>query len=370
MTHAFDPVTTAVTRIVNSPTLKNCSTDDPDMTSVFDATALEALPKALRFPADSIRRLRNRLFKRFLPDSLVARDLSHLQQVRLHSLDLSERHDSAIDGASKLLFQTETGTFIETVILRIASGRTTLCLSSQVGCAAACEFCATGHMGIAQNLTAAQILDQVVQAGQLLAAEHRQLHNIVFMGMGEPFHNEQNLFAAIECLTDPRQFARSPGSLLISTVGLPEAMVRCAQRFSDVNLALSLHSVDQDIRRSMIPLAGKYQLAELKRALAEVNRLQRRPVMLEYLMLADVNDSLEQAQALAAWVRDLKVHINLIPFNPIADAPNIRGSQPDVIREFSDLLKNAGLKVTIRYSLGTDIAAACGQLVRRVSMAT
>lgn len=340
------------------------------MTSVFDATALEALPKELRFPADSVRRLRNRLFKRFLPDSLVANDMSHLQQVRMHCLEVAERHDSAIDGASKLLFRTETGTFIETVILRIASGRTTLCVSSQVGCAAACAFCATGQMGIAQNMTAAQILDQVVQAGQLLTAEHRQLHNIVFMGMGEPFHNEKNLLEAIECLTDPRQFARSLGSLLISTVGIPEAMVRFAQRFPGVNLALSLHSVDQEIRRSVIPLASKYQLPELKRALSEVNRFQKRPVMLEYLMLADVNDSLEQAQALAAWVRDLKVHINLIPFNPIADAPHLRGSEPAVIREFSDSLKNAGLKVTIRYSLGADIAAACGQLVRQVTAAT
>jgi 23S rRNA (adenine2503-C2)-methyltransferase len=340
------------------------------MTSVFDATALEALPKVLRFPAEDVRRLRNRLFKRFLPDSLVTNDSPSLQQVKLHCLELAERHDSAIDGASKLLFRTETGAFIETVILRIASGRTTLCLSSQVGCAAACGFCATGHMGIAQNLTVAQILDQVVQAGQLLTAEQRQLHNMVFMGMGEPFHNEQNLFEAIECLTDTRQFARSPGSLLISTVGIPDAMIRCAQRFPNVNLALSLHSVDQDLRRSIIPLAGKYQLPELKRAIMEVNRLQQQPVMLEYLMLADVNDSPEQAQALAAWVQDLSVHINLIPFNPIADAPHLQGSSPEVIRQFSDFLKQAGLKVTTRYSLGNDIAAACGQLVRKTAKLT
>lgn len=339
------------------------------MTSVFDATALEALPKALRFPAEHIRRLRNQLLKRFLPDSLVKNDLPHLEQVQLHCLEPAERHDSAIDGATKLLFRTEMGTFIETVVLRIASGRTTLCVSSQVGCAAACKFCATGHMGIAQNLTAAQILDQVVQAGQLLAAENRQLHNIVFMGMGEPFHNEQNLFDAIECLTDARQFARSPGSLLISTVGIPEAMVRCAQRFPSVNLALSLHCVDQEVRRSIIPLAGKYQLPELKRALKEVNDLQQRPVMLEYLMLAGVNDSPEQAHALAAWARDLNVHINLIPFNPIADAPELRGSTAHWIRGFSNQLKNAGMKVTIRYSLGADIAAACGQLVRRFTVA-
>ena len=300
----------------------------------------------------------------------VSADVPESHRLKLHCLELSQRYDSQIDGATKLLFRTEAGMQIETVILRIATGRTTLCLSSQVGCAAACEFCATGQMGVAQNLTAAQILDQVVQAGQLLYVEQRQLHNIVFMGMGEPFHNQQNLFEAIECLTDTRQFARSPRSLLVSTVGIPDAMVRCAQRFPSVNLALSLHSVDQDVRQSIIPLARKFQLPEIKRAITEINRLQKRPVMLEYLMLRGINDSLEQAQQLATWVHDINVHINLIPFNPIDDAPHLQGSSSEVIRQFSGSLKNAGLKVTTRYSLGTDIAAACGQLVRQVTRPT
>ena len=337
------------------------------MTQLFDNEATESLRLDLHLSHEVIRCLRNRLFKRFLPDSAVLKDFGHSHDLKLHCLELSQRHDSCIDGATKLLFRTETGTLFETVILRIATGRTTLCLSSQVGCAAACEFCATGQMGIAQNLSTGQILDQVVQAGQLLTAEQRQLHNIVLMGMGEPFHNEQNLFEAIQCLTDSRLFARSPGSLLISTVGIPDAMVRCAERFPGVHLALSLHSVDQDIRRSIIPLAGKYRIAELQDAIKVINRLQRRPVMLEYLMLADINDSLEHANQLAAWVTKLNVHINLIPFNPIEDAPRLQGSLPTVIRQFSDCLKSAGLKVTIRYSLGADIAAACGQLARRMA---
>lgn len=340
------------------------------MTIVFDATALEALGKNLRLPADSVRSLRNRLFKRFLSDLQATNGSTDLQQIQLHCLELSQRHDSQIDGASKLLFRTEVGAIIETVILRIATGRTTLCVSSQVGCAAACAFCATGRMGFVQNLTVAQILDQIVQAGQLLTAEQRQLHNIVFMGMGEPFHNESGVFEAVECLTDSRQFARSPRSLLISTVGIPDGMVRCAERFPEVNLALSLHSVDQEIRRSIIPLAGKYQLSELKRAIKEINGRQKGPVMLEYLMLAGINDSIQQAIDLAAWVRDLRVHINLIPFNLIDDAPHFQGSSPDVIRQFSDALKKTGLKVTTRYSLGSDIAAACGQLVRRAAKST
>ncbi len=340
------------------------------MTDLFDNAATESLRLDLRLSHEVIRGLRNRLLKRFLPDVAVLTDVPESRRLKLHCLELSQRYDSQIDGATKLLFRTEAGMQIETVILRIATGRTTLCLSSQVGCAAACEFCATGHMGVAQNLTAAQILDQVVQAGQLLYLEKRQLHNIVFMGMGEPFHNQQNLFEAIECLTEPRQFARSPGSLLVSTVGIPDAMVRCAQRFPSVNLALSLHSVDQEVRQSIIPLARKFQLPEIKRAITEINRLQKRPVMLEYLMLRGINDSPEQAQQLATWVHDIKVHINLIPFNPIHDAPHLQGSSSEVIREFSGSLKNAGLKVTTRYSLGADIAAACGQLVRQVTRPT
>jgi len=340
------------------------------MTLLFDNEATESLRLDLRLSHEVIRRLRNRLLKRFLPDLVALKDFPESHHLKLHCLELLQRYDSQIDGSTKLLFRTEAGLQLETVILRIATGRTTLCVSSQVGCAAACEFCATGHMSVVQNLTVAQILDQIVQAGQILATEQRLLNNIVFMGMGEPFHNEQNLVEAIQCLTDSRLFARSPGSLLISTVGIPESMIRCAERFPDVNLALSLHSVDQEVRQSIIPLARKYRLPELKRTIMEINRLQMRPLMLEYLMLAGVNDSTNQAMELASWSRDLNVHINLIPFNPIDDAPDLQGSSPDVIRQFSDALKKAGLKVTTRYSLGNDIAAACGQLVRRTAKST
>ena len=335
------------------------------MTNIFDTSAMAALRKELALDPNLIRGLRNRLLKKFLPDSVAVGDFPAPQQLEVHCLELYRHCDSKIDGARKLLFRTAAGMLIESVILRIASGRTTLCVSSQVGCAAACDFCATGRMGIAQNLSAAQMLDQVLQAGQILTSEQRRLHNIVFMGMGEPFHNEKNLHKVLEILTDVRQFDRSPGSLLVSTVGIPEAMVRCANRFPQVNLALSLHSVDPEIRKAIIPLAMKYPLPDLKRAIAEVNRLQNVPLMIEYLMLKNCNDSIHQAWELAAWVTGLNVHINLIPFNPIEDAPHLEGSARDVIADFSGCLKQAGLKVTTRHSLGADIAAACGQLVRK-----
>src|SRR5207253_913656 len=139
-------------------------------------------------------------------------------------------HDSRLGGASKLVFRTVHGQLIEAVILRIGSGRTSLCISSQAGCAARCAFCATGHMGAAVQLTAAEILDQVVQANQLLRAEGRTIRNVAFMGMGEPLHNEAAVFEAIEVLISAALFGLSPGRVILSTVGILDGMVRCAER--------------------------------------------------------------------------------------------------------------------------------------------
>ena len=153
------------------------------------------------------------------------------------------------------------------------------------------RFLRTGQMGIAKSLSAAEILDQVVLAGERMRAEGRSVRNIVFMGMGEPFHNEEAVYEAVAALLSPEMFHHPPGRILISTVGIPDAMVRCARRFPEVNLALSLHSVRQDVRERLIPLAAKYPLDELRDAVAKINQIQNNTVMIEYLMLAGVNDS-------------------------------------------------------------------------------
>ena len=333
--------------------------------SIYNASETESLRRELQLDPHVIRELRNSLLKRFADDDEIIRSSNIAKEVNLHSLEQFQRCDSQVDGATKLLLRTAAGMLIETVILRIATGRTTLCVSSQVGCAAACEFCATGKMGIARNLSRDEILDQVVQAGQLLAGEDRKLRNIVFMGMGEPFHNEENVYRAIELLTSPEFFHISPTKILVSTVGIADAMLRCVDRFPQVNLALSLHSVRQDVREQLIPLANKYPLDELRRAIVEVNHQQSRPLMIEYLMLAGMNDTSEDATELAQWLDGLDVHVNLIPYNPIDDAPQLTGSDRPTIAAFSKTIKAAGFNTTIRYSLGNDIAAACGQLVRR-----
>ncbi len=333
--------------------------------SPFDSEAIEQLRQQHRLDRQYVRALRNRLFKQFRSDEDATSNFPLRDSLQCHVLQQYRRFDSDLDGATKLLFRTEAGMLIESVILRIATGRTTLCVSSQVGCAAACDFCATGKMGIAKSLDYTEILDQVLQAGQLLAAEDGSLDNIVFMGMGEPFHNESNLHKTIEVLTAPDHFNRSPSRILVSTVGVSDAMIRMAQRFPKVNLALSLHSADQSTREKIIPLARRYPLDQLRTTIQRCNEIQCREVMIEYLMLRDVNDSVIDRDCLANWLDGLNVHLNLIPYNPIEDAPHLTGTEPDAIADFAGAMKGLGVKTTVRYSLGRDIDAACGQLVRK-----
>ena len=332
--------------------------------SLFDRPAFEALRKELRLDPTVVRRLRTDLLKHFVADEAALAQFPAADRVAVHTLSLYHRSDSTVDGATKLLLKTASGMLIESVILRVASGRTALCVSSQVGCAAACDFCATGKMGIARNLSPAEILDQLLIAGQLLAPEKRKVRNIVFMGMGEPFHNEANLYQTLEALTAPELFHHAPTKLLVSTVGVADAMLRCAERFPLVNLALSLHSVRQDVREELIPLARSYPLDQLRETVREVNAKTQTPVMIEYLILAGRNDSEADARALIAWVEGLRVHVNLIPYNPIEESPHLVGSDKPTREAFAAQLKAAGIETTLRYSLGQDIAAACGQLVR------
>lgn len=341
------------------------------MSSVYDIAALEGFFRSRRVDAQQARRFRNALYKRFAEVEEVLAELPEgvraefADEFQFHALTLEHRRDSQQDGATKLIFRTASGHLIESVVLRFITGRTSLCISSQVGCAANCSFCATGKMGIARNLSVAEILDQVVQGGRLIREEHRRLRNVVLMGMGEPLHNETAVYGALDMLHDPRWLNHSPGRTLVSTVGIPEAMIRAARQFPQVNFALSLHSCRQEIRRKIIPLAEKYPLHKLRDAIRTMNDLQGRPVMIEYLMLGELTDTNDDLGLLVEFVRGLDVHLNLIPYNPIDDAPDLIATESPRIKEFSASLKSHGLTVTTRNSLGGDIAAACGQLVRQ-----
>lgn len=345
------------------------------MIDIHDTPAIEQFCRQRQVNPHRLQRFRNRIYKHFGDPSVALKCLTNDEadlvshNVWLEQLQLVDRHDSQLDGASKLLFRTQSGALIESVILRVSSGRTALCISSQSGCAVRCAFCATGQMGTVQNLTYSEIADQVVQAGRLLHAEGRTVRNVVFMGMGEPFHNEENVNRAAELLCSPKAFNLSPRHVCVSTVGIPAAMIRFAERFPLVSLALSLHSVRDDVRARLIPVARRYPLPELRQALQRVTALQCRPLMIEYLLLAGVNDSDDDAAAVADYLSGLPVHVNLIPYNKVAGVSDLTASDAERRWAFARVLRSLGYKVTMRYSLGADIEAACGQLVRGKSSA-
>jgi len=336
---------------------------------IHDTAAIDRLSRRLKVDPYRVRRLRNAFYKSQRPSAEALAELPEevrpvfAAEVKFHSLELVRRVDSRIDGASKLIFRTAAGDLIETVILRIATGRTSLCVSSQAGCAAACAFCATGALGFKRNLTTEEILDQVIQANQILHAEKRKVRNVVFMGMGEPFHNERAVHGALEILRSPHGFAFDESRLLVSTVGVPDAMVRLVEKFPRIGLALSLHSAVKSTRERIIPQALKHSLTALKTAaLATAAAQPDRELMVEYTMLDGVNDMDAELEALTEWLHDLPAHVNLIPYNAIPSSPDLQPTPRPRIEAFAKELRTRGYQVTIRYSLGADIAGACGML--------
>lgn len=339
------------------------------MLSIHDIAGVEAWARSRRVEVQALRRLRNDFYKKHrsaedavrpLPDSVRS---SFLRDVRFHALSLHSRHDSAADSATKLVFEAMDGRRLESVVLRM-DARTSLCVSCQVGCAGACTFCATGHMGFVRQLSFEEILDQVVLAGRILAAEGRRLRNVVVMGMGEAFHNEEALAQALDVMLAPTCLGLSAKRLMVSTVGIPDAMVRFAQRFPAVRMALSLHSARQDVRERLIPLSRRYPLEQLRQAVRDVGSIQGLDVMIEYLLLDGVTDTDEDVAALRDFCRGLPCWVNLISYNPTDCGPRFRGSSDTAREGFERELKADGLLVMTRRSLGRDIAAACGQLAR------
>ncbi len=337
------------------------------MVSIYDIEGIERLRSRHAVQPHRIKLFRNALFKNVLErDDALATLPENAQaafrsEVAFQSLELAERRDSEIDGATKLLFRTADGALVESVILRPKTGRTSLCISSQVGCACACGFCATGRMGFLRDLSTAEILDQIVQAARMVKPEGRSIRNIVFMGMGEPLLNTGNLFQSLELLRAAPLFNYAGSRLMVSSVGIPHAMEELARRFPEIRQAISLHSARQEVREQLMPLARKYPLKQLRKSLAALSANGK--VMVEYLMLDGVNDRDGDLQALETYLRGIPVHINLIPFNAF-EGCTLRGTPRPGREAFATRLKQAGFDTTLRHSFGTDIAAACGQLAQ------
>jgi len=263
------------------------------------------------------------------------------------------------DGTRKLLVTLGDGEAIESVIIP-AGERVTLCLSSQAGCAMACEFCATAMMGLHRNLTAAEIVGQIAAARRELGPGE-QLTNYVFMGMGEPLANYPRLMRALAIMTSAWGMEISPRRVTVSTVGLVPAMDRLLAEFPSVNLAVSLHAATDELRDRLAPINLRYPLKQLIDACRALPIKRRDRVTFEYVMLAGVNDSPADARRLVRLLGQLKAKVNLIIFNPFSGArfaPSARAA----VEGFQAILRQGNLTATIRESRGQDIAAACGQL--------
>ncbi len=326
-----------------------------------------------RFRADQ---LRNGFFnlhrKDFESITTLSRDLRAKLTAQYTAMTVTtDRLLRSSDGlAFKALLSLEDGKRIETVLLCPKPGLWSCCISSQVGCALGCSFCATGKLGFTRNLTDEEISDQVLFWRQFMAEEipEATLTNVVYMGMGEPFQNKKAVFASLDELMNPGTFGIGARHLSVSTSGLVPAMKEMADRYPQVNLALSLHAANDELRLEMMPINKKFTLELLAEAIAYYVKTTNRKLFIEYILIDGKNDSSRHADELAKYLRQFHtphlLTVNLIPCNPTDQ--HLQASSRTTARAFKDYLISHGISATIRKTLGRDLDGACGQLALKV----
>jgi 23S rRNA (adenine2503-C2)-methyltransferase len=276
-----------------------------------------------------------------------------------------ERHLRSLDGTEKLLLRLDDGNVVECVLLKEADRRT-VCISTQVGCGMGCVFCASGIGGVVRNLRPAEILEQLLHARNLLPPEERLTH-VVVMGMGEPMANLDALLEALAVATAPDGLGISARHVHISTVGIPAKIRRLADLGKQYHLAVSLHAPNDELRTRIVPTNDKVGLPAILEAADYFYAKTGRQVTYEYVLLRELNDAPAHAAELARLLRGRQAHVNLIPFNDVADLPYRRPAQQS-LDDFLAILRRAGVSVKVRKRKGADIDAACGQL-RRAALA-
>lgn len=272
-----------------------------------------------------------------------------------HRVQRSQR-----DGTAKYLFKCFDGQLVESVFLP-HEGRNTACLSTQVGCAMGCKFCATGESGFGRNLSPGEIIDQIFG---MEADQGAEIHNLVLMGMGEPLHNWDNVREAMEALLAPPGRNWGPRKITVSTCGVVSGIEKLTASGLKIRLAISLHAPDDETRSAIMPINQRYPLKELMRSLREYQKATELQLTFEYTVFKGLNDSPAQAKAVAQMLRGMDAKINLIPYNPVSGLPFTAPSFDQVVA-FQDVLREAGLIAMVRTEKGGDIDAACGQLRRR-----
>ncbi len=338
----------------------------------FEELLLAEFPEQARFRANQIyewlyaKRARSFSELTNLPKSLQD---ALAQKFSIPSLRCSQISESA-DGTKKFLFQLEDDRSIETVLIPTElrgerSPRRTLCVSTQVGCPLDCQFCATATLRLKRNLTTAEILLQLFEVERM---QGQPVTNLVFMGMGEPMLNYDNLVRALRIITDPETEMLGKRRVTVSTSGIPGAIRNFAREGLNVKLALSLHAPTNELRTKLMPINKKYPLEEVLDAMTDYYRITGRPVTYEYILFDGLNDSPSDAARLATIARRVPSRVNVIPFHPIdfthptGFAAELRPASTIAVGRFISLLRGSGVTAVIRASSGKDIEAACGQL--------
>lgn len=268
------------------------------------------------------------------------------------------------ENCTKFLFLCPDGQMIESVLMEFEDGRYSACISSQVGCALKCAFCATGDFGFRRNLTSLEILEQVWHLQKDLVKRGQRLSNLVFMGMGEPFLNYDEVMRAIAMINHPDMIGLGMRHITISTSGIVPRIYDMAKDLPQANLAVSLHAPTQQLREQIMPIAKKYNIDELFTAIDQYIETTHRRVTYEYLLINGLNDTSELAHTLGKRIKGQLCHVNLIPWNQ-TNHPTFKPSERSQVFKFARILEEYDVPVTIRVTIGADIDAACGQLANK-----
>ena len=339
--------------------------------SGFSQSELEKVLLELKWPSFKARQLFSWIYKKPVSDFNQMTDLNKKERdflkdnFTLSTLKLKEKQVSK-DKTIKYLWALSDEKLVESVRMHLKDHDSySACISSQVGCAVGCPFCATGALGFKRNLKANEIIDQVLE---IQRDTKERINNIVFMGQGEPLNNYDEVLKAIQLLKD----CVGIGSrhITLSTSGITQNIKKLANEKLQITLAVSLHAPDQETRELLVPISKKYKLKELIDTLHYYYDITKRRITIEYVMLNEINDSIQKAKELACLIKNLYCHINLIPYNPIHTKTSIKLERPtsNKIHRFKEVLeKESHKKVTLRHERGTDIDAACGQLANLAS---
>ncbi|MFA5872239.1 MAG: 23S rRNA (adenine(2503)-C(2))-methyltransferase RlmN [Parcubacteria group bacterium] len=314
-------------------------------------------------PAFRLKQIKKAVFHDLIEDwgeaTTLSKDLREKLQKEVQ-LNIEAEVFPSKDGRTvKACLILKDGLSIETVLMKHSDKRNTICISSQVGCSLGCLFCETGKMGFKRNLTVSEIVEQVLFFARRLKKQNEKVTNIVFMGMGEPFLNWAAVSEAIRIINDPNCFDIGARKISVSTAGIVEGIEKLAEDFPQINLAISLHAPDDELRGELMPVNKKYPLEKILEAVDKYIEKTNRKVMFEYVMLNGVNDSEAQAEKLSRLLKKPLYMVNLIAYNPNG---RFESSSAERIKKFKAILEKAGVFATQRYRFGTDIEAACGQL--------